>query len=160
MIRKAIPIAVVLLALPVAAHAQEAGAVVDQVVRQFQGAMAGWEGTLQTIAEGTFGILALITLALNFGRLALQKADFNDFVTALVQQILYLGLFWWLLMRSTLGTRRSFTHSRRPRGRLAVRGRCLPGTLLRSGSKFSTGWCSSCRSGILKQPPRSRSSPS
>ena len=71
--RKVIPIAVLLLSLPVAAHAQDAGAVVDQVVRQFQGAMAGWEGTLQTIAEATFGTLALITLALNFGRLALQK---------------------------------------------------------------------------------------
>jgi type IV secretion system protein TrbL len=93
----AIPIAVLLVALPAAAHAQDAGGVVDQVVRQFQGAMAGWEGTLQTIAEATFGILALINLALNFGRLVLQKADLSEFLTVLVQQILYLGLFWWLL---------------------------------------------------------------
>lgn len=78
------------------AGAQSAN-VLDQVVSQFQGQAAGWEGTLQSLALHTFGILALIDLAFAGFRLVFRGADASEWMAEIVNQVLFLGFFLALL---------------------------------------------------------------
>lgn len=88
---------VVTAAAPV--HAQSAGTL-DQIVAQFQSRAAGWEGTLQSLALQTFGILALIELAWAAFRLAFRGADLSEWLAEVVNQILFLGFFLALLQNA------------------------------------------------------------
>jgi len=99
MLRLAV-IVVVFVAAPLAAHAQGAN-VIDQIVGQFKTVTAGWEGTLQRLAMSTFGILALIQFAWGMIRQALRRADFSEFTAEIVNQIMFIGLFYWLLTTTT-----------------------------------------------------------
>jgi type IV secretion system protein TrbL len=81
------------------AHAQSAGTL-DQIVAQFQSRAAGWEGTLQSLALQTFGILAVIELAWAAFRLAFRGADLSEWLAEVVNQILFLGFFLALLQNS------------------------------------------------------------
>ena len=87
------------LAMAIPAHAQSAGAL-DQIVAQFQSRAAGWEGSLQSLALQTFGILALIELAWAAFRLAFRGADLSEWLAEVVNQILFLGFFLALLQNS------------------------------------------------------------
>jgi type IV secretion system protein TrbL len=87
------------LAAAAPAHAQSAGTL-DQIVAQFQSRAAGWEGTLQSLALQTFGILALIELAWAAFRLAFRGADLSEWLAEVVNQILFLGFFLALLQNS------------------------------------------------------------
>jgi type IV secretion system protein TrbL len=89
---------VVLMASP-PAHAQSAN-VLDQIVVEFRTRSAGWEGSLRTFAQGTFGILAAIELAWAAFRLAFRGADISEWLAELVNQILFLGFFLALLENS------------------------------------------------------------
>jgi type IV secretion system protein TrbL len=91
----------ILLLVPVAAHAQNVN-VIDQIVSQFQTAMAGWGGRLQAVAMDLFGILAIIQFAWALIRLALRRADLSEILAELVTQIIFIGLFYWLLTTTTL----------------------------------------------------------
>ena len=81
------------------AHAQSA-ATLDQIVAQFQSRAAGWEGTLQSFAVNTFGILAAIELAWAAFKLAFRGADVSEWLAEIVNQILFLGFFFALLQNS------------------------------------------------------------
>jgi type IV secretion system protein TrbL len=96
-----IVVVIIVAGLPAAAaNAQNLG-VIDQVIQQFRTVTAGWEATLQKIAQNTFGILALIQFAWAMIRLALRRADFSEFVAEIVNQVMFLGLFYWLLTTTT-----------------------------------------------------------
>lgn len=79
------------------AHAQAAGAVLDQIVGQFQTRSAGWSGVLRTFALHTFGILAGIELAWAAFMLAFRNADASEWLAEIVNQIFFLGFFLALL---------------------------------------------------------------
>jgi len=87
-----------LVVIPSAAMAQN---VIDQIVGGFQSASAGWEAPLQTMAQGTFGILAMIQFCWGMAKLTVRRADFSEFTAELVNQIMFLGLFFWLLTTTT-----------------------------------------------------------
>jgi type IV secretion system protein TrbL len=91
--------AILLLTSALPAYAQTAGTL-DQIVAQFQSRAASWEGTLQSFALQTFGILALIELAWAAIRLAFRGADVSEWLAELVNQILFLGFFLALLQNS------------------------------------------------------------
>src|SRR6185312_8032377 len=81
------------------AHAQSTNTL-DQIVDQFRMRSAGWEGTLQSFARGTFGILAGIELAWAAIRLAFRGSDVSEWLAEIVNQILFLGFFFALLENS------------------------------------------------------------
>ena len=89
--------AVLMVAVP--AHAQSVN-VLDQIVIQFRNASVGWQSTLQSFAVNTFGILALIELAWAGIRLAFRGADMSEWLAEIVNQILFLGFFYALLLNS------------------------------------------------------------
>lgn len=80
------------------AYAQ--AAFLDQVVLTFQQHAGGWEATLRQLALSLFGILATIDIAFTAIRLAFRRADFSEWLAELVNQILFIGFFLWLLMNS------------------------------------------------------------
>lgn len=94
--RRAALTAGLLLAFATAAHAQDVNAI-DTTVLRFQAATAGWEATLQQLALGTFGLLAILQLFWAMAKLVFRRADFSEFLAELVNQIMFIGLFLWLL---------------------------------------------------------------
>jgi type IV secretion system protein TrbL len=89
-----------LVLLPIAAQAQDAG-VIDTVVTKFQTVTNGWEARLQPLAMGTFAILATIGLFWAIAKHALRRADMSELLAELVNQIMFIGLFFWLLTTTT-----------------------------------------------------------
>jgi type IV secretion system protein TrbL len=85
-----------LLAATTAAHAQDVN-VMDTITQGFQTSAQGWEAPLQNLALSTFGSLALIQWGWAMIRLALRQPDFSEVCAELVQQIIYIGLFFWML---------------------------------------------------------------
>ena len=83
----------------VPAHAQTAETL-DQIVTQFQMRSAGWEATLRSFALNTFAILATIEFAWAAIRLAFRGADVGEWLSEIVNQILFLGFFLALLQNS------------------------------------------------------------
>lgn len=81
------------------AYAQSTNTL-DQIVDQFRARSAGWEGALQSFAQGTFGILAGIELAWAAFKLAFRGADVSEWLAEIVNQILFLGFFFGLLENS------------------------------------------------------------
>jgi len=76
------------------------GASVDaaeHLMDAFQQASNQWAGPLQQAATWLFLFLATISLVWKFGVLALQNADFQEFVVELVRMILFVGLFLALI---------------------------------------------------------------
>jgi len=88
-----------LIAQALPAHAQTA-ATLDQIVTEFQQRSAGWEATLRSFALNTFAILAAIELAWAGIRLAFRGADFSEWLSEIVNQVLFLGFFLALLQNS------------------------------------------------------------
>jgi type IV secretion system protein TrbL len=82
------------------AHAQDVNTI-DTIVARFQAVTNGWEAGLQAIAQNTFAILATLQLFWAMALLAFRRADFSEFVAALVNQIMFIGLFFWLLTTTT-----------------------------------------------------------
>jgi type IV secretion system protein TrbL len=80
-------------------HAQTTNTL-DQIIDQFQTRSAGWEGTFQSFARETFGILAGIELVWAAFRLAFRGADVSEWLAEIVNQILFLGFFLALLENS------------------------------------------------------------
>jgi type IV secretion system protein TrbL len=96
--RRHVVLTALIMLEPVVAHAQGFTAgTIDAVVTNFQTTMTGWEPRLQAVAQQTFGILALIGFAWAMIRQALRNADLSEFLAAIVQQIFFIGFWWWAL---------------------------------------------------------------
>jgi type IV secretion system protein TrbL len=113
--------------------AQGVGAqAVDAILQDFKNATNGWETTLQRLAQSTFGVLALLQLAWSFGKLALQRADIDAFVSCLVREIMLLGLFYWLLIETATWAPAIINSFRQAAG-AAGGGPVTPGDVLDAG---------------------------
>jgi len=83
-----------LLALIFSASAHGADvAAAKGLMNAFQQASNQWIGPLQQVATWLLISLATISLVWKFGLLALQQADFQEFVVELVRMILFVGFF-------------------------------------------------------------------
>jgi type IV secretion system protein TrbL len=134
--RRVIAVAAILVIVPLAAHAQNVG-VIDQMVQQFKNATNGWNGALQQIAQGTFGILALIQFGWAMIRLALRRADFSEFTAEIVNQIVFLGLFYWLLTTTTTWGPAIINSFRQAAGAAGGSAVLTPGDVFASGVKIA-----------------------
>jgi len=67
------------------------------LVDAFQSAAADWIDPLRQAARWLLLTLAVISLVWKFGLLALQQADFQEFVVELVRMILFVGFFLALI---------------------------------------------------------------
>jgi type IV secretion system protein TrbL len=89
-----------LLLLPEIAHAQAVTTQgVDQVLTGLRTASNAWTGPLQTIALATFGGLCVIDLVYVVGIRQVLAGGFElgGFAHALIQEVIYLGMFAWLV---------------------------------------------------------------
>lgn len=114
------------------AHAQ-AAVVLDQIVNTFQVQAAGWENTLRQMALHLFGILATIDIAFTAIRLAFRRADFSEWLAELVNQILFIGFFLWLLTHSSEFARALVNSFRLAAGQAAGLGGIAPSDILAAG---------------------------
>ena len=82
------------------AHAQLAGNVIDTVVSSYQAQVATWQATLNNFARSLFWSLAGIEFCWAVGRLALRNADISEWLAELVNQIMVIGIFYYLVLNS------------------------------------------------------------
>ena len=78
-----------------------AQAVIDQVMSQYQSAAAAWVGPLQTLALQLFWSLAIIQFCWAMGSLAFRGADLAEILAELVTQIMFIGIFFFLVQQSS-----------------------------------------------------------
>jgi type IV secretion system protein TrbL len=74
--------------------------VIDQVMTQYQTAAAAWVGPLQNLALNLFWSLAGIQFCYAMGQLAFRGADLSEILAELVTQILFIGIFFFLVQQS------------------------------------------------------------
>jgi type IV secretion system protein TrbL len=84
------------------AYAQEVGPnnSLDAIVRLYRDHAHAWESTLLGFAKTLFWLLALIEFSFAAISLAFKGADFGDWVATMVNQILFIGFFYTLLLHS------------------------------------------------------------
>jgi type IV secretion system protein TrbL len=99
--RRALILALCLAMVPLVAHAQSVQ-IIDQITQAFQTRTTGWEAALQAVALRTFMELAAVEFTWAMFRLAFQRATFDDIMAAIFNEILFIGLFLWLL--ESMGT--------------------------------------------------------
>lgn len=75
--------------------------VIDQVMSQYQTAAAAWVGPLQTLALQLFWSLAAIQFCWAMGSLAFRGADLAEILAELVTQIMFIGIFFFLVQQSS-----------------------------------------------------------
>ena len=73
----------------------------DSIVDTFKAQTASWSGVLQPYAENLFWILAFIQFSWAMITLAFRGNDLGEWVTVIVNQILFIGFFYWLLQNIT-----------------------------------------------------------
>lgn len=73
----------------------------DNIAEAYLNKAKGWESGLQSIANGLFGGLAVISIAWTFIKLLLQKDDLKHFIPTITLQILTLGFFLYLVNEGT-----------------------------------------------------------
>ncbi len=87
----------VLLLMPIAAHAQDVAGI-DNLIQQFQIAMAGWSGRVQGLMYGTFGGLAVVDLVFIVGyKTLMNRGEPADFIYAIIGEVFFLSFFFWLM---------------------------------------------------------------
>src|SRR5215207_433084 len=91
-------VALVLVVLPVEAHAQE---VLDTIVDKFKGETSKWETAIKSAAISLFWILAAIEFAVSAIFLALSGAGAQTFAAEIVKRILMVGIFFFILDNGT-----------------------------------------------------------
>ena len=94
-------IPVVLLALALGSEPALAQNVVDTVMTQYQTAASSWVGPLQTLALQLFWSLATIQFCYALGQLAFRGPDLSEILAELVTQILFIGIFFFLVQNSS-----------------------------------------------------------
>src|SRR3954470_13328845 len=95
--RRILSFALILILLPVLAHAQDVNGI-DLLLARYQAETAKWTGPLQTFMYGTFGALGTLDLIWFVGyRTLMSRGTLVDFVYAMVGELVFLGFFGWLL---------------------------------------------------------------
>lgn len=74
---------------------------VDSIIEEYRNASSGWAGTLLSHATTLFWILAFIEFTWAMIGLAFRANDMGDWAATIVNQILFIGFFYWLLLNST-----------------------------------------------------------
>ncbi|MGH3710365.1 MAG: P-type conjugative transfer protein TrbL [Pseudonocardiaceae bacterium] len=69
----------------------------DGIIDIYMNAAQSWEGTMMRAAMGIFGTLAVIDLAWTFIKLALKESDLTEFTSELVNRLIVIGFFLFLL---------------------------------------------------------------
>lgn len=69
----------------------------NEIIGRFVTAMQGWEPVLLPHATNIFWFLVTVSMVVTFGKLALQKADMQEFVREGMMFIVTTGIFWALL---------------------------------------------------------------
>ena len=75
--------------------------VVDTVMTQYRTAATAWVGPLQTLATQLFWALAGIQFCYAMCMMAFRGADLSEILAELVTQILFIGIFFFLVQNSS-----------------------------------------------------------
>jgi type IV secretion system protein TrbL len=78
-----------------------AQSVIDTIMTDYSSAAAAWVGPLETLALDLFWGLATIQFCFAMGQLALRGADLSEVLAELVTQILFIGVFFFLVQQSS-----------------------------------------------------------
>jgi len=73
----------------------------DRIVDLYRNGAENWEGPLLTIARRLFGLLVLCEFAWAMIRQVLKGSDLAEFAGEIVNQIMYIGFFLFLMTNST-----------------------------------------------------------
>lgn len=73
---------------------------IDYIVDSYKNQASGWQSSLLGHATSLFWLLAFIEFGWAMIQLAFRGADFGDFMSTVVNQILFIGFFFWLLTNS------------------------------------------------------------
>lgn len=88
--------AVLIFSVSVRVHADTG--ILDNIAQAYKTSATGWAGTLLTYANRLFMLLATIELAWSFAIWALDKNEFQSFISAVVKKIMWIGIFYALLL--------------------------------------------------------------
>jgi len=75
--------------------------IIDQVMSQYQTAANSWVSPLQNYAIELFWALAAIQFSWAMASLALRGADLAEFLAEIVGQIMFIGIFFFLVQQSS-----------------------------------------------------------
>jgi type IV secretion system protein TrbL len=89
-------IALAVLFFSVQVHADTG--ILDNIATTYKTAATGWTGTLLSYANRLFMLLATIELAWSFAVWALDKNEFQSFISAVAKKIMWIGIFYALLL--------------------------------------------------------------
>ncbi len=89
-------VALAVLFFSVKVHADTG--ILDNIALTYKTAATGWTGTLLTYANRLFMLLATIELAWSFIVWALDKNEFQSFISAIAKKIMWIGIFYALLL--------------------------------------------------------------
>ncbi len=78
--------------------------VLDNILGSYQAAAAGWSATIVSLATGLFTLLAAIEFAWMGIRLAIHGADLQTWAGEIIQRIMFIGLFLFLLLNAGFAT--------------------------------------------------------
>jgi type IV secretion system protein TrbL len=90
-----------ILACLFAPEPASAQSVIDQVMTQYQTAAAAWVNPLRSLALQLFWSLAGIQFCWAMGQLAFRGADLAELLAELVTQIMFIGIFFFLVQQSS-----------------------------------------------------------
>lgn len=74
---------------------------VDSIITSYQSASSGWANSLAKHATSLFWILAFIEFSWAMIGLAFKSNDLGDWASTIINQIMFIGFFYWLLTNST-----------------------------------------------------------
>ena len=69
----------------------------DVILNIFEQNTRSWQSALKGLAEGLFWLLVKIEIAWTAGRMVVRGADMGEWLSEFLNQILYIGFFYWLL---------------------------------------------------------------
>jgi type IV secretion system protein TrbL len=75
--------------------------VIDTVMSDYSSAASAWVGPLETLATQLFWSLAAIQFCYAMGQLAFRGADLSEVLAEMVTQILFIGIFFFLVQQSS-----------------------------------------------------------
>ncbi|WP_084267426.1 P-type conjugative transfer protein TrbL [Azohydromonas lata] len=101
------------------AHAQDSAGLLDDVAERYRNAAAGWAGVIVDAASWVFWTLAVISLVMTFGFMALRRAELSEFFAEFVKFTMTLGFFWWLLVNGPDFAQRIMNSLRQVAGKAA-----------------------------------------
>ncbi|WP_299681346.1 P-type conjugative transfer protein TrbL [uncultured Roseobacter sp.] len=98
--RAALFFVLLIVASSVATSAMAQDNVLDGILRTYRDAAATWQGTIVSLATNLFILLATIEFIWMGIRLAVHGADLQTWVGELIQRIMFIGLFLFLLLNA------------------------------------------------------------